>query len=162
MFDSWSQLQASWRRIALNHCLSALRDNSVGTQTVWGAQEHSNTITLYLFAYWHVSYMINPPCSNRPGRPSDTSIIQPTICMVPESFCHRYCGRGRGRGWGWWCRIQFSRGPQQSPQAWCGRTTGTSWPTQLDTRANRYLPVWASTDNTPRETARNLRDLVKV
>lgn len=47
-------------------------------------------------------------------------------------------------------------------QARCRRTTGTYWPTQLDTRANRYLPVWASTDNAPRETVGNLRDLVKV
>lgn len=47
-------------------------------------------------------------------------------------------------------------------QARCRRTTGTYWPTQLDTRANRYLPVWALTDNAPRETVGNLRALVKA
>lgn len=28
--------------------------------------------------------------------------------------------------------------------------------------ANRYLPVWAAADNTPRESAAHLKDLVKA
>lgn len=76
----------------------------------------------YLFTHWCMSYRISPCCSSRTDRPSDPSIIQPTICPVTWSLHHHYCGSRTGRSQGWWdaerkrssawrgCQVHFSLG----------------------------------------------------
>lgn len=68
----------------------------------------------YMFTHWWTSYTISFPCSNGPDRPSDPLINQPTICPVPQPFCHHYCGGRRGRSAGLngnrkrWCLKRMS------------------------------------------------------
>lgn len=129
------------QQITVSHCLHTLRDNNVGTLDLIGypschtlSTPHTGKIKeischiatlLYLFTHWWMSYKISPLRSNRPDRPSDPSIIQPTIFLVPQPLCHHYWGRTTGRGGGLmgckrgssgWrgCQLHFSLGPWQS------------------------------------------------
>lgn len=113
MLDLWSYLWATRHSKSLSHSLRTLRDNNVGALDLisypqCATQEKQKSFSchiatlLYLFMHWRMSYTISPPCSSGPDRPSDPSIIQPTICLVPQTFCHHYCGRVTGRRGGWW------------------------------------------------------------
>lgn len=117
---------------------------------------------IYPFMHWWMSHKTSPPCSRRPGRPSDPSIIKHTIFMTPRPLASLL--RKNRKRWllmgykdeNWLERMSaplLIRAMTDSPRPGVGGQQATLWPTQPDRRLNRCLPVWAPADSIPGETA---------